>query len=98
MVPGAGPRIDPGVIDLTGDLPVERPAIEGHDDDLTAMVVIALIVVLLHVDPCEGERHDVPALEVDAGALELGPVVDGAIGVPEEVHGRIVGKPHVRRG
>ncbi len=57
------------------------------------MAVIALLVVLGHVDDREADRDDVAVLDDHAGAFELVPVVLHAVGIADEVGAGFVGKP-----
>src|SRR3954470_23927700 len=84
----------------TGDsgVLVERHAVERHDDDLAAMVRAGRdLVVLVDVGHGEGQVGDQPVLDEHTGPLHLVPVVDGAIGVAEDLLrvSRVVGQPLV---
>ena len=74
---------------------VERRAVERHDDDFAAVVRAGRdLVVLVHVGHGEGHVGDEPVLDEDARPLHLEPVVDGAVGVAEDLLrvSRIVGQ------
>jgi hypothetical protein len=71
---------------------IQGCAVEGDDDDFAAVAVVAVFVVFGDVDDGEGDGDDVSFFEQDAGALHLVPVVDGAVGVADEVFGGVVGE------
>ena len=56
------------------------------------MSVVALFVLLRDVNDGERHRDDVTVLEKDAGAFHLVPVVDGTVGVADEVSAGIIGE------
>src|SRR5436190_4553827 len=77
---------------------VEGRAVERHDDDLAAMVRAGRdLVVLVDVGHGEGHVGDEPILDEDTRPLHLVPVVNGALGVAEDLLcvARIVGQPLV---
>ena len=75
-----------------GHVFVEGGAVEGDDNDFAAVVVFAFFLVFGDVEDGEGEVGDVAVFEEDGGAFDFVPVVDGAVGVAEEVGGGVIGE------
>ena len=74
---------------------IEGCAVERNHDDFAAVGVVAFFIGFGDVDGGEGEGFDVAVFDVDAGAFKEGPVVDGAVGVVDEVGGGVVGEAAV---
>ena len=77
------------------EVAVESGAIEGDDDDFAAVDVVAAFLVFGDIQDGEGEVGDVAVFEKHAGTFDVVPVIDGSVGVAEEVGGGVAGEPAV---
>jgi hypothetical protein len=73
------------------EIAVHRGAVEGDDDDLAAVVVVAVFLFLGDVDDGERDGGDVSVFNEDAGAFQLVPMSNLAVTVADEVGFGVVG-------
>ena len=66
-------------------VPVEPHAIERNNDDLAAVIVVAILIRFRNVDDCECEVCNVSVLQVPVRSLHLLPVIYGPVLVSNEL-------------
>ena len=71
---------------------IQSCPVEGDDDDLAAVAVVALLLVFGNVDDGECDCDDMSFLQQDTGTFHLVPVIDGAVAIADEVPGWVVGE------
>ena len=85
---GVGAGRNPLTVQNLAGAVAQRPQgliVKGHYDDLAAVAVVAVLHFLLHVDHGEGHSLYLAVLNVDVGPLDLGPLVDRAVFIAQEV-------------
>jgi len=55
------------------------------------MTVIAAFLFVFYVNYSQSDGSYVAIFDVDAGAFQFGPTIDGAVGVADEIFRRVVG-------
>jgi hypothetical protein len=69
----------------TSEVSIQGRAIKGDHDDIATVAVVALFFLFGNVDHRKSDCCEMAVLDQNTGSLQFVPMVDGPVGVSDEI-------------